>query len=139
MNKKLFDLCYEILSHYFHFPEVYDTLKSIGDGLDYWRNYPQNDFEFQRKKGDIIGFIQKVRFGNIIYQCQEGKNLFMPASSGNKTLSQDDRDELRIQLENEIIVLTLKGIHQVIKHDHPELDNNSLSEELLRLDESTLQ
>lgn len=139
MDKRLFDLCYEVLSHYFRFPEVEDTLKSIGDGLDYWNNYPQNDFDFQRVKSDIIAYIQKARLGNIIYQCQKGRKLFIPPELGNKTLSQDDRNELRIQLENEIIALALKGIHQVIKHYHPEIDNDSLSEELLCLNEGTLQ
>jgi len=139
MDKRLFDLCYEVLSHYFHFPEVEDTLKSIGDGLDYWNNYPQNDFDFQRVKVDIIAYIQKARFDNIIYQCQGGKKLFISPMPGNKTLKQDNRNELRIQLENEIIALTLKGIHQVVKHYYPGLDNNSLSEELLCLNEGTLR
>ena len=44
-----------------------------------------------------------------------------------------------VHMENEIIILTLKGIHQVIKHYYPELDNNALSEELLCLNESTVQ
>lgn len=139
MDKKLFDLCYEILSHYFHFPEVNDTMKSIGDGLTHWRNYPQNDFDFQIKRGDIIAYIQKARLNNIIYQCQAGKNLFNPATPSNKTLFQDDRNELCVQLENEIIALTLKGIHQVVKRYYPEINDDSLSEELLHMDENSLQ
>ena len=29
MNKTFIDLCYEIISHYAHFPEVADTLKRV--------------------------------------------------------------------------------------------------------------
>lgn len=82
----------------------------------------------------IINYILKACGGNFIYQCQESNKLFLPATLGfsNKTLFDDDRRELRIQLENEILFLNLKGIHQVIKHLCPVLDDNTLSAELLQ-------
>ncbi|MBD5527620.1 MAG: hypothetical protein HDR02_04305 [Lachnospiraceae bacterium] len=140
MNKEFYDICYEVLSHYLNFPDVVDTYKSIGDGNSYLKNYPQNDFDFQNKKNDIIRYIVETRGNNFIYQCQESNKLFLPVTPGvsNKTLIDDDRIELRIQLENEISVLILKGIHQVIKHLYPTLDNNMLSAELLQQGGETL-
>lgn len=141
MVKKFYEICYEILSYYLNFPDVVDTYKSIEDGISYWKNYPQNDMDFKYKKNDIIKYIMKTRGNNFIYQCQESKKLFLPVTPGfsNKTLYDDDRGELRIQLENEISILFLKGIHQVIKHLYPTLDNNMLSAELLQQDAETLQ
>lgn len=139
MNKKLFGIYYEILSHYLHFPEVSNTVKCINDGLDLWHNYPQNDFEFWKKQPDIILYIEKARADNIIYKCQTGGQLFIPVAFGGKTLMQDDRNELLTQLENEIFVQALKGIHQVIKRCYPTLSDNLLSEELLSQNENTLQ
>lgn len=139
VNKKLLDVYYEILSHYLHFPEVDDTLKSINDGLNLWYNYPQNDFEFREKQADIIAYIQKARFDNIIYKCQTGIQVFIPVEVSGKTLMQDDRNELLVQLENEIFAQALKGIHQVIKRHYPALNDNLLSEELLSSSENALQ
>lgn len=141
MDKKFFDICYEIVSHNCNFPEVNDTLKSIFEGINYLNYYPQNDIDFRYKKDEIIQYILKIRGNNFIYQCQESKKLFLPVTQRfpNKTLFDDDRRELRIQLENEISFLALKGIHQVIKHLHPTLDDDMLSTELLQEDVETLQ
>ena len=141
MDKRFYDICYEVLSHYLNFPDVFDTYKSIEDGNKYLKYYPQNDFDFQNKRKDIIDYIMEVRGNNFIYQCQESSKLFLPVTLGfsNKTLFDDDRRELRIQLENEISVLILKGIHQAIKHLYPTLDNNMLSAELLQQGAETLQ
>ncbi len=141
MNKIFGDMCYEILSHYLGFPDVADTYKSIGDGMNYLEYYPLNNNDFQYKRDKIIHYILKVRGDNFIYQCQEGKKLFLPAKPGlsNKTLFDDDRRELYIQLENEISILVLKGIHQVIKHLYPTVNDNMLSVELLQHGTETLQ
>ena len=71
MNKTFIDLCYEIISHYAHFPEVADTLKSISDGANFERTYPVTDGEFQEKRLEIISYILKARTGNIIYTYHE--------------------------------------------------------------------
>lgn len=141
MNKMFYDICYEVLSHYLNFPDVADTYKSIEAGNSYLKYYPQNDFDFQNKKNDIIDYILEARGNNFIYQCQECNKFFLPAIPGlsNKTLYDDDRRELCFQLENEISVLKLKGIHQVIKHMYPTLDDNMLFVELLQQDTETLQ
>lgn len=141
MDKNFYDICYNILSHYLNFPDVADTYKDIADGNNYLRRYPQDDIVFDNKKNDIIQYILKTRRNNFIYQCQESNKLFVSAPFGfsNKTLFDDDRRELRVQLENEILILILKGIHQVIKHFDPALDDNMLSAELLLQGAETLQ
>lgn len=134
-------MCYEIMSHYLHFPNVADTYKSIEEGIRYWKSYPQNDIDFQCKRQEIIHYILTIRGDNFIYQCQESSKLFLPITSGfpSKTLFDDNRIELRVQLENEILVLILKGVHQVIKQRYPALNDNMLSRELLQQDVETLQ
>ncbi|MDE7432219.1 MAG: hypothetical protein K2N34_09950 [Lachnospiraceae bacterium] len=141
MNKKFYDICYEVMSHYLNFPGVADTYKSIKDGNRYLMYYPQNDFDFRNKRKDIIDYIMEMRGNNFICQCQESNKLFLPVIPGfsNKTLFDDDRRELRIQLENEISVLKLKGIHQVIKQLYSTLDDNMLLMELLQQGTETLQ
>lgn len=141
MNKTFYDICYQVLSQYLNFPDVADTYKSIRDGISYLDYYPQNDFEFQFKKNEIIRYIIEVRSNNFIYKCQKDNKLFMPITleGSNKTLWDDDKRELYIQLENEVSVLILKGIHQVIKHLYPILDDNMLSVELLYQGVETLQ
>ena len=141
MDRRFYDISYEILSHYLNFPDIVDTYKSIGDGNSYLKYYPQNDFDFQNKRNEIIHYIIEIRSNNFIYQCQESNKLFLPVTPGfsNKTLFEDNRIELRIQLEREISVLLLKGIHQVIKHLYPVLDNDMLSTELLQQGAQTLQ
>ena len=66
MDKQYYDFCYDVLSHYLNFPDVADTYKSINDALYYRDNYPKNLFDFQMKKSEIIAFIEKARFNNII-------------------------------------------------------------------------
>lgn len=133
MGKELYDICYEVLSHYLSFPDVADTLKSINDGIMYLSNYPADDFSFQFKKGDIITFIQKTRIDNIIYQYHESHNVFVPLPQ-RKRLDQDTRNELRSQLEIAVSLLKLKGIYQVVKHLYPGVDDNVLLGELLESD-----
>lgn len=51
MSKTYYDICYNILSHYLHFPNVADTYKSINNGLNYLRNFlKMNGTFWQRKK-----------------------------------------------------------------------------------------
>ena len=52
MDKRFYDICYEILSQYQNFPDVADTYKSIKDGIDYRDNYPQTMIDFYNKKDD---------------------------------------------------------------------------------------
>ena len=54
MDRGFYDISYEILSHYLNFPDIVDTYKSIGDGNSYLKYYPQNDFDFQNKRNEII-------------------------------------------------------------------------------------
>ncbi len=140
MNKTFYDICYEVLSHYLHFPDVADTYKSINDGLDYMRNFPKNDWDFMVKKGDIITYITTVRGNNIIDAYKDPSNifLFVPVPSG-KPLANADPRELYDNLSAEISRLILKGIHQTIKHLHAELNDNQLTAELMRQDTKVLQ
>lgn len=138
MNKFFIDLCYEILSHYAHFSEVADTLKSISDGVDIVRTYPVTDNEFQEKHLEIVSYILKVRTDNILYTYREGKKVFIPNGPG-KTIFEDNREELYQQLKGEIQMLVLCGIHQVIKRLYPTADNDVLSGELLQQNEDTLK
>ncbi len=140
MNKIFYDICYEILSHYLHFPDVADTYKSINDGLAYMRNFPQNDWDFMVKKGEIIFYIQTVRLNNIIdaYQDPSNVHLLVPVPSG-KLLADTTPRELYNNLSAEIPRLILKGIHQTVKHLHAELNDNQLTAELTREDTRVLQ
>ena len=138
MNKQFLELCYSILSRYDHFPEVADTIKTILEGQEILNSYPNNNQEFLQRKSEIISYIQKARFGNIIYTYHNSKMIFLPSGSG-KTLFEDNKEELHFQLEGELSMLILKGVHQVIKHLYPTTDNDALSGELLRQSENTLQ
>ena len=126
------------LSHYDHFPEVADTIKTIFEGQEFLNSYPNNNQEFLQRKSDIISYIQKARLGNIIYTYHNSKMIFLPSGSG-KTIFEDSKEELRSQLEGELSMLILKGVHQVIMHLYPTTDNDALSGELLRQSENTLQ
>ena len=138
MNKTFIDLCYEIISHYAHFPEVADTLKSISDGANIERTYPVTDGEFQEKRFEIILYILKARTDNIIYTYHESRKVFIPGGPG-KTIYDDNREELYQQLEGEIQMLILRGMHQVIKRLYPAVNNDALSGELLQQNEETLR
>ncbi len=133
MDKLFNDICYEVLSHYLHFPDVADTFKSINDGINHLRNYPLNDFDFQYKRGEIISYILKARMDNFIYQYHE-TNKVLALSPIGKTLYQDTRNELYVQLDIEVSMLKLKGIYQTIKHLYPEVNDDALSGELLQND-----
>ncbi len=37
MNRTFYDICYEVLLHYLHFPDVADTYKSVGSRWYYVR------------------------------------------------------------------------------------------------------
>ncbi len=140
MNKIFYDICYEILSHYLHFPDVADTYKSINDGLGYMRNFPQNDWDFVTKKGEIISYIKTVRLNNIIdaYKDPSNVHLFVPVPSG-KLLADTTPQELYNNLSEEIPRLILKGVHQTVKNLHAELNDNQLTAELIREDTRVLQ
>ena len=138
MNKQFLDLCYELVSHYLDFPEVADTVKSILKGKELLDDYPNDDSTFQQRKFEIIDFIVEARTDNIIYTYRNSRQIFLPTGPG-KTIYEDNIVELRSQLEGELSILTLKGIHQVIKRLYPAVNNDMLSEELLRQDVCTLQ
>ena len=140
MNKNFYDICYEILSHYLHFPDVADTYKSIIDGLNYQNNFPWNTLIFPCKKDEIIAYIEKVRWNNVIdaYREKENPLLLVPVPSGKK-LSDADPEELYQNLIGEIPRLILKGTHQVIKHLYIIENDNRLTAELLRQDVTVLQ
>lgn len=138
MNKVFYDICYEILSHYLHWPDVSDTYKSIGDGY-YYNNYHIITMDFENKKNEVINYIAHVRINNIIdaYNNNENPLLLIPIPSG-RLLSQASPQELYNNLKQEIPRLILKGIHQIIKHSNAQIDDNSLTAELLQEDINTL-
>lgn len=140
MSKTFYDICYEVLSHYLHFPDVADTYKSINDGWAHMRNFPQNIWDFTAKKGEIICYIQTARLNNIIDAYQDPSNvlLLVPVPSG-KPLADANPQELYNNLSEEIPRLILKGIHQTVKHLHAELNDNQLTAELLQQDTKALQ
>ncbi len=140
MDKRFYDICYEILSQYQNFPDVADTYKSIKDGIDYRDNYPQTMIDFYNKKDEIIRYITNVRKNNIIDEYKSSQNpcLLYPMPSG-KSLSQATYEELYNNLIQEIPRLILKGMHQTIKHFNDEIDNNNLTIELLREELSILE
>lgn len=133
MGKDFYDICYEVLSHYLHFPDVADTFKSIKDGIKLLIDYPTNDFEYQTQKDKIITYIQMARIDNVIYQYHESHSVFIPLPM-RKKLNQDTRDELCVELEIAVSILKLKGIHQVIKHQYAGVSDDVLSGELLGCD-----
>ena len=138
MKKSFFDICYEILSHYLHFPDVSDTCKSIDDLNERLRSYPQTDWEFDQKRLDIIFFIKKLRDEYTLYLYQLTGLLPPPTPSG-RTLFDDNRDELFIELVNEKPKLIIKGIHQIVRHCRAVKDNNELMAELFTQDTAVLQ
>ena len=140
MSKTFFDICYKILSHYLHFPDVADTYKSINDGLNYLENFPQKEWDFFAKKKEIVSYIEMVRLNNIIDAYQDPSNMFLlvPIPSG-KSLSNANPQELYNNLSREIPRLILKGIHQTIKHLNESLDDNQLTAELIQRDTRALR
>lgn len=139
MNKLFYEICYEIMSHYLHLPDVADTYKSINDGIDYYKNYYQIQMDFDNKKYKVINYIVNVRKNNVIDTYKNGLNPLMlfPIPSG-KSLFQASPQELFCNLEQEIPRLILKGVHQIIKHYNEMVDNNDLTAELLQEDVNTL-
>lgn len=139
MNKFFYDTCYEVMSHYLHFPDVADTYKSVGDGIDHLNNYYQIQMDFDNKKYEVINYIVNVRKNNVIDTYKNGLNplLLFPIPAG-KPLLQASPQELYSNLEQEIPRLILKGVHQIIKHYNEMLDDNDLTAELLREDVNTL-
>ena len=140
MNKLFIDLCYEILSHYLHFPDVANTYKGIIDGLNFQNNFPWNTAVFSYKKGEIIAYIEKVRLNNVIDAYKEKGNSLrlIPVPSG-KRLADASPEELYQNLSGEIPRLIFKGIHQVIKNLYSIPDDNELTAELLQQDIAVLQ
>ena len=138
MNKRLFDLYYTLISHYFQFPDVADTLKDISDGISYLQNYPQNSQDFLAKQDDIIRYIVKARVDNLVYAYRNSQQIPVPGLSG-KSLKQATSNEWFVELEDAVSLLALNGIHQTIKHLYPMLNDNNLSNELLQQDASVIQ
>lgn len=139
MNKKYYDICYEILSHYLNFPDVADTYKSILDGMYHRDNYPKTSADFYSKQGDIINYIIKVRQNNIIDAYTSDQNpLKLMTTPVYKPLSQATSQELYNNLEQEIYRLIAKGTHQVIKHYNLWLNDNELTAEILQENEKIL-
>ena len=140
MNKNFYDICYEVLWHYLHFPDVANTYKSINDGLDYMRNFPQDIWNFRTKKGEIISYIQTMRLNNIIDAYQDPSNmlLLVPVPSW-KPLADASPEELYNNLAGEIPRLILKGIHQTVKHLNENLNDNLLTAELIQQDTRILK
>ncbi len=140
MNKQFYDATYELLSHYLNFPDVADTYKSIVDGIHLQNNFPQNQAEFLSKRWEIIAYIQKVRVDNVIdkYQRQENPLLLIPVPSG-KRLDQTSPTELYNNLTAEIPRLICKGLHQLIKHNEPCIEDNQLTAEILQEKQTILQ
>lgn len=139
MNKVFYDICYEVLSHYLKFPDVDDTYKSVVEGIGYYNNYSQICMDFENRKHEVINYIVKVRKNNIIDSYKNGLNPLMsvPVPSG-RTLSQATPQELYNNLQQEILRLILKGVHQVIKHSNEITDDNDLTAELLQENVNTL-
>ena len=139
MNKAFFDTCYNILSHYLHFPDVADTFKSIDDGI-YHRNHFPNDYDWncQEKRNEIIKYIRNARIDNIIYSCLNKVPLVVPVTP-SKSLENMNLYELYAELEGAIAILILKGIHQIIKLSNPNANDDTLSSQLLQQDINTLQ
>ena len=139
MNKTFLAICYEILSHFLYFTDVADTYKSINDGLNYLKSFPEYECDFWVKKGEIISYIETVRLNNIIDTYQDPSNCFrlVPIPTG-KPLSDANRQELYNNLNGEIPRLILKGMHQTIKHLNKELDDNHLIAELIQQDKNVL-
>lgn len=140
MGNSFFDIGYEVLSQYLHFPDVADTYKSITEGKHYQNNFPWEMDSFLRERSNIISYIVKVRINNVIdtYQERENPFLLMPVPSG-KSLFQAPPKELYDNLSAEIPRLILKGIHQTIKHLNVIWDDNGLTAELLQQDTTVLR
>lgn len=138
MNKKYYDLLYSILSQYQRFPDVADTLKSVMDGIDHLCNYPQNDWDFMHKQTDIITYIVKARTDNLIYMCRNAKVVPIPITLPPRKLNQLNRMELFIELEDAVLMLKLKGLHQIITQENSVSDSQALAEEILNSDTGTV-
>ncbi|MBR5424359.1 MAG: hypothetical protein IK108_10150 [Clostridia bacterium] len=140
MNNAFFDVCFNIIIQNTQYPDVAGTAKDITDGINYAQLYSQNLTEYIKKHDEIVQFIIKVRDNNIIDSYRDDKNylLFVPVKSG-KPLAQSSPQELYNNLVNEIDRLMIKGIYQVIKHVHTEVNDTDLLEQLLSQDISVLR
>lgn len=134
MNKKYYDLYYEILSHYLNFPDVADTFKSIKEGILYLINYPQDEISFMYKQNDLIFYIVQARTDNLVYNYYNKKQIPMSIGMPSKSLWQINRFELFENLETAVLWLKLKGMHQLIKHYNTTIDDSALAGELLQSD-----
>ena len=72
------------------------------------------------------------------YQNQKNPLFFIPVPSG-KPLDESTPKELYDNLSAEIPRLICKGIHQIIKHLVPYIDDNALTVELVQGNVATLQ
>ena len=140
MKNEFMDLCYEIIRHYSSCSDVAGTAKDISDGIGYAQCFQQNKVEFSRKYNEIVAFIIKVRANNIVDSYKDDKNYLalIPVPSG-KLLNQSTPEELFNNLVTEINRLIVKGIHQTIKHIHPDLNDIELLKKLLSQKVSVLQ
>ena len=140
MINNFLDICYELLSHYLNFPDVADTYKSIKTGLYYRDSFPQNADTFEKEKGAIISYIEKVRVNNVIDAYRKKENLFLlvPVPTG-RPLADATPEELYNNLIAEIPRLIFKGIHQLIKNMNAVEDDNQLTSELLQQDSAVLR
>lgn len=138
MNKQYYDFCYEILSRYLNFPDVADTFKSIEDGILHLMNYPQDNISFMHRQNDFIAYIIQARKDNLVYTYRQTGQIPLPIGMPSKSLWQANRIELFGDLEAAVSWLKLKGMHQLIKHYNPAIDDFVLAEELLQNDTHTI-
>jgi len=138
MNKRYYDLYYEILSHYLNFPDIADTFKSIVDGICHLMNYPQDEQSFMHRQSEFVAYIVHARTDNLVYTYHNTGQIPLPIGVPSKSLWQVNRFELFENLETAVLWLKLKGMHQLIKHCNATIDDSVIARELLQSDIYTI-
>lgn len=112
--------CFEILQNFQQIPEIFSIVNDIREGLKHENNFPKNNESFILQKNEIISYIQKVRFNNIVDIFKDEKDsLALITLPNGKLLTELSPQELFNNLNAEIPRLILKGMHQVIKYSFP--------------------
>lgn len=140
IQKKFYDLCYEILLRASGVPGILSTLKDIQDGYSYKNNFPRTEIDFLLMRNEIIAYIKKARLNNVIDDFISGNgSLALSRISNGMALENAIPYALYETLDVEIKRLILKGMYQLIKSKLSLLSDKEIIEKLYLNDIAVLQ
>ena len=131
--------CLGILQRSQKIPEVFSVINDIREGIEYENNFPKTMESFILQRNEIISYIQKVRFNNIVdaFKEERGSLALIPFPNG-KLLTELSPQELFNNLHGEIPRLILNGMYHVIKHSFPISEDRIIMQDLFSNDMNVL-